>query len=66
MKQISLLRTDYKIIILKQQVKKTDNRLSIFNNMNRLNPVDGSRENSQSGLRQKINHYNNPNQNSKI
>ena len=66
MKQISLLRTDYKIIILKQQVKKTDNRLSIFNNMNRLNPVDGSRENPQSGLRQKINHYNNPNQNSNI
>ena len=46
--------------------KKTNNKLSNFNNMNLLNPVDGSRENPQSGLKQKSSHYNNPYQNSNI
>ena len=32
--------------------------------MNRLSPVDGSRENAQSDVKQKSNHYNNPNENS--
>ena len=34
--------------------------------MNRLNPVDGSRENPESDVKQKSNHYNSPNQNSNI
>ena len=34
--------------------------------MNRLNRVDGSRENPQSDVKQKSNHHNNPNQNSNI
>ena len=34
--------------------------------MNRLNPVDGSRENPQSDVKQRTNHHNNPNQNSNI
>ena len=42
------------------------NRLSNFNKMNRLNPVDGSRENPQSNVKQRSNHHNNPNQNSNI
>ena len=34
--------------------------------MNRLNPVDGSKENPQSEVKQKSNYHNNPNQNSNI
>ena len=34
--------------------------------MNRLNPVDESRENPQSDIKQRSNHHNNPNQNSNI
>ena len=34
--------------------------------MDRLNPVDGSRENPQSDVKQRSNHHNNPNQNSNI
>ena len=34
--------------------------------MNRLNPVDRRGENPQSNVKQKSNHYNNPNQNSNI
>ena len=34
--------------------------------MNHLNPVDGSRENPQSDVKQRTNHHNNPNQNSNI
>ena len=46
--------------------KITDNRMSNFNNMNRLNPVDRSRENPQGDAKQKSNHCDNPNQNSNI
>ena len=46
--------------------KTPDNRLSNFNKKNRLNAVDGSRENPQSDVKQKSNHHNNPNQNSNI
>ena len=38
----------------------------ILINMNRLNPVDRSGENPQTNVKQKSNHYNNPNQNSNI
>ena len=41
--------------------KTPDNGLSNFNNMNHLNPVDGSRKNPQSDGKQKNNHHNNPN-----
>ena len=34
--------------------------------MNHLNPVDGSRENPQSDVKQRSNHHNNPNQISNI
>ena len=43
-----------------------DNRLSNFNHMDHLNNIDGSRKNPQSDVKQKSNHYNNPNQNSNI
>ena len=46
--------------------KTPDNRLSNFNKMNHLNPVDGSRENPQSDVKQRSNHHNNPNQISNI
>ena len=43
-----------------------DNRLSNFNHMDHLSNIDGSRKNPQSDVKQKSNHYDNPNQNSNI
>ena len=51
---------------LESTSKTPDNGLSNFNNMKLLNPVDGSRENHQSNVKQKSKSYNNPNQNSNI
>ena len=44
--------------------KTLDNRQSKLDNMNRLNSVDGSKENPQGDVKQNNNHYNNPNQKS--
>ena len=46
--------------------KTPDNRQSKFNNRNRLNRVDGTRENPCGAVKQKKHQYNNPNQNSTI
>ena len=60
-KLLDLLKNRFQNNCFESTSKTPDSRLSNFNKMNRLNPVDGSRENPQSDVKQKNNHYNNPN-----
>ena len=65
-KLLDLQRNRFQNNCFESTSKTLDNRLSNFSKINRLNPIDGSRENLQSDVKQKRNHHNNPNQNSKI
>ena len=64
-KLLDLQKNQFQNICFELTSKTPDIRLSNSNKMNRLNPVDGRRENPQSDVKLSSNHHNNSNQNSK-